>query len=146
MGDFTGYRCSLCGAEYSPTEVTYTCPVDGGNLDVLLDLDGIKQHIQPQDIFSSTEASLWRYLPLLPVSDPGGTGTPLRAVGWTPVFKPGRLAEKLGMRSLWVKDESRNPTASFKDRASAVSWAARATRCWITPTSWFSLKSAHAHP
>jgi threonine synthase len=63
---------------------------------------------------------LWRYLPLLPVSDPGGTGTPLRAAGWTPLFSPLVLAEKLGLQNLWIKDESRNPTASFKDRASAV--------------------------
>jgi len=120
MGDFIGYRCSLCGKEYSPQEVTYTCPHDGGNLDVVLDMDGIKQHTQPKDIFASQEASLWRYLPLLPVTDPGGLGTPLRAAGWTPVFHPQVLAQKLGLRDLWVKDESRNPTASFKDRASAV--------------------------
>jgi threonine synthase len=120
MGNFVGYRCSLCGKEYSPPEVTYTCPQDGGNLDVVLDLAGIKKHYQPQDIFASQEASLWRYLPLLPVTDPGGIGTPLRAAGWTPVFQPQVLAQKLGLQSLWVKDESRNPTASFKDRASAV--------------------------
>ena len=120
MGDFVGYRCSLCGKEYLPQEVTYTCPHDGGNLDVVLDMEGIKQHTQPRDIFASQESSLWRYLPLLPVSDPGGLGTPLRAAGWTPVFQPQVLAQKLGLRALWVKDESRNPTASFKDRASAV--------------------------
>ncbi len=64
--------------------------------------------------------NLWRYLPLLPVSDPGGNGTPLNAVGVTPVYAPSRLRNELGMPYLWVKDESRNPTASFKDRASAV--------------------------
>ena len=120
MGDFIGYRCSLCGKEFLPQGVTYTCPQDGGNLDVVLDISGIKQHTQPKNIFSSQEASLWRYLPLLPVTDPGGLGTPLRAAGWTPVFQPQVLAQKLGLQSLWVKDESRNPTASFKDRASAV--------------------------
>ena len=120
MGDFIGYRCSLCGKEFLPQGVTYTCPQDGGNLDVVLDISGIKQHTQPKNIFSSQEASLWRYLPLLPVTDPGGLGTPLRAAGWTPVFQPQVLAQKLGLQSLWVKDESRNPTASFKDRASAL--------------------------
>jgi threonine synthase len=120
MGNFVGYSCSLCGKQYLPEEVTYTCPADGGNLDVVLDLEGIKKTIDPRDIFASQEASLWRYLPLLPVTDPGGVGTPLRAAGWTPVFKPQALAQKLGLQSLWVKDESRNPTASFKDRASAV--------------------------
>ncbi len=120
MVNFTGYRCSLCGKEYTPSEVTYTCPQDGGNLDVVLDYAAIQSRYSPQDIFSSPEPSLWRYLPLLPVNDPGGIGTPLRAAGWTPVFKPQALAQKLGLHWLWVKDESRNPTASFKDRASAV--------------------------
>jgi threonine synthase len=120
MINFSGYRCSLCGAEYTPVEITYTCPKDGGNLDVVLDFAKIRQQYQLKDIFTSPEASLWRYLPLLPVSDPGGIGTTLRAAGWTPVFRPLRLAVKLGMRQLWIKDESRNPTASFKDRASAI--------------------------
>ena len=120
MGNFIGYCCSLCGKQYLPQEVTYTCPADGGNLDVVLDIAGIKKLVHPNDIFASREPSLWRYLPLLPVTDPGGIGTPLRAAGWTPIFKPQVLARKLGLESLWVKDESRNPTASFKDRASAV--------------------------
>jgi threonine synthase len=66
------------------------------------------------------EPSLWRYLPLLPVSDPGGAGTPIHFAGWTPLYSPPRLAQNLGLRALWIKDEGRNPTASFKDRASAV--------------------------
>ena len=120
MTKFTGYRCSICNNEYLPGQVTYTCPKDGGNLDIVLDYDAIRQKFQPEDLTSRAEDSLWRYLPLLPVPDPGGTGTPLRAAGWTPVFALPRLAEKLGLEHLWLKDESRNPTASFKDRASAV--------------------------
>src|SRR5512140_3319867 len=120
MTNFNGYRCSLCGTEYLPGQVTYTCPKDGGNLDVILDIDSIRQKFQPEDLTSRSEASLWRYLPLLPVSDPGGEGTPLRAAGWTPIYHLGRLAHKLGLEHLYIKDESRNPTASFKDRASAV--------------------------
>jgi threonine synthase len=120
MTKFIGYRCSLCNAEYLPGQVTYTCPKDGGNLDVVLDYDAIRQKFQPEDLTSRAEDSLWRYLPLLPVPNPGGDGTPIRAVGWTPVFKLNRLAVKLGLDHLWLKDESRNPTASFKDRASAV--------------------------
>ncbi|MCX8025867.1 MAG: threonine synthase [Thermanaerothrix sp.] len=120
MGNFVGYRCSLCGTEYQPGQVTYTCPKDGGNLDVLLDYAGIKSRFQVNDITSRKDYSIWRYLPLLPVEDPGGEGTPLRMVGWTPVYAPQRLAQELGVKTLWVKDEGRNPTASFKDRASAV--------------------------
>jgi threonine synthase len=117
---FTGYQCSLCGAVYAPDQITYTCPVDGGNLDILLDYPGIRQHVSIEDILESREPSLWRYLPLLPVSDPGGLGTPLRAAGWTPVFSPQRLRTSLDLQSMWLKDESRNPTASFKDRASSL--------------------------
>jgi len=120
MNKFTGYRCSLCGTEYLPGQIAYTCPKDGGNLDVLLDYEAIKKKFQPEDITSRTESSLWRYLPLLPVNEPEGDSTPLHASGWTPVFALPRLAEKLNLKHLWLKDESRNPTASFKDRASAV--------------------------
>lgn len=120
MNKFTGYKCSICGTEYLPGQVVYTCPRDGGNLDVVLDYDSIRKKFQPEDITSRTEISLWRYLPLLPVNEPAGDSTPLHAAGWTPVFALPRLAEKLHLKHLWLKDESRNPTASFKDRASAV--------------------------
>jgi threonine synthase len=120
MGSFLGYCCSVCGHEYAPDEVTYTCPADGGNLDVLLDIDSIHRRLHPGAIEGSDDLSIWRYLPLLPVGDPGHVGTPLRAVGWTPLFQPERLAAKAGVPRLWLKDDGRNPTASFKDRASAV--------------------------
>ena len=120
MTKFNGYRCSLCNAEYLPGQVTYTCPKDGGNLDVVLDIDSIRQKFNPEDLASRAEDSLWRYLPLLPVAEPGGLGTPIRSAGWTPVYSLPRLAQGLGLERLWLKDESRNPTASFKDRASAV--------------------------
>jgi threonine synthase len=117
---FVGYRCSLCGREYAPGEITYTCPEDGGNLDVILDYKQIGKTFSTNDLNSFREASLWRYLPLLPVDDPGCTDTPLRSAGYTPVYKPPALAQQLGMENVWIKDESRNPTASFKDRASAI--------------------------
>ena len=115
------YRCSRCGATYAADEVTYTCPQCGGNLDVLLDYDALKP--EAERLFAAPaakEPSLWRYLPLLPVGDPGGEGTPLRRAGWTPTYTLPRLAASLGLRHFWLKDESPNPTASFKDRASAV--------------------------
>lgn len=114
-----GLRCTLCAAEYGPQEVTYVCPRDGGNLDVVLDYANLRKEFSPLTV-ASNEPSLWRYLPLLPVSDPGCTATPLRAAGWTPLYSPPVLAQRLGLRHLWIKDEGRNPTASFKDRASAV--------------------------
>jgi threonine synthase len=115
-----GYRCSVCGRDYHIGEVEYICLKDGGNLDILLDYKKINLTSKPEDIINQQEPSLWRYLPLLPVQDPGGYGTPFRSVGSTPVYKPPQLADELNIRNLWIKDESKNPTASFKDRASAV--------------------------
>ena len=123
MGSFLGYRCSLCRMDYAPTEATYTCPLDGGNLDVVLDYVALRKSTSPKKIGASADVSIWRYLDLLPVADPGHTSTPLRAVGWTPLFQPKRLAQSLGLKALWLKDDGRNPTASFKDRASAVAVA-----------------------
>jgi len=120
MSEFVGYRCSICGTEYIPSQVTYACPKDGGNLDVVLNYPLIRQKYEASDITSRSDESLWRYLPLIPVKDPGGEGTPLRMAGWTPMYSPKMLADKLGLKYLWIKDESRNPTASFKDRASSV--------------------------
>ncbi len=109
----------MCGAQYLPREIQYTCPRDGGNLDVVLDTVHLGEE-ERQEILSSADFSLWRYLPLLPVRDPQGHGTPLRNAGWTPVYQPPLLMKKTGLSRLWLKDESRNPTASFKDRASAL--------------------------
>lgn len=114
------YDCSICGQQYGPQEVTYTCPQDGGNLTVRLDYEQLRRRISPAQIESERERSIWRYLGLLPVGDPGHQGTPLRAVGWTPFYGPEALRAELGVPELWVKDDGRNPTASFKDRASAV--------------------------
>lgn len=115
-----GYRCVKCGANYQLDEVTYTCPVDGENLDLVLNAEWIRAHVQPDDILNNPEHTMWRYLPLLPVEDPGEHATTFRAVGGTPTFKLPTLAKESGVKWLWAKDESRNPTASFKDRASAL--------------------------
>jgi threonine synthase len=125
MPNYLGYRCSLCGAEYAPDRVEYVCPRhgDSGNLDVVLDYAAIRRAASPQTLAAARDPSLWRYLPLLPVADPGAPGTPLRAAGGTPLYRADRLAAELGLRHLFIKDDGRNPTASFKDRASAVAVA-----------------------
>ena len=103
MTKFIGYICSLCQTEYAPGDATYTCPKDGGNLNVVLDYDAIKGKYRPEDILSRNDPSLWRYLPLLPVSAPRGDSTPLHAAGGTPVFRLKSLAEKTGLQNLWLK-------------------------------------------
>ncbi|MCC7359690.1 MAG: threonine synthase [Anaerolineales bacterium] len=117
---FLGYRCSLCGETFDRDYAGYVCPAHGdlGNLDVELDYAAIGAAVSPRAL--PAEASLWRYLPLLPVGDPGFVGTPLRAAGGTPLYRATRLGAALGLTNLWLKDDGRNPTASFKDRASAV--------------------------
>lgn len=117
---FIGYRCSICQTEYNPTQLMYTCDKDGGNLDVVLDYPAINRSISPNKLLVSNDPSLWRFGALLPVGDPGDRMTPLRVVGGTPIYSPIKLSAKLGTKQLWIKDESRNPTASLKDRASAI--------------------------
>lgn len=68
----------------------------------------------------SRDPSLWRYAPLLPVPVPSDDDGPLRGVGGTPLYAAPRLASELGIARVWLKDEGRMPTASLKDRASAV--------------------------
>jgi threonine synthase len=125
---FGGYRCSACGSQFGPegTEgaeaagaARYRCPRDGGCLDVVLEFSRLRRDLDPRR-FLRSEASHWRYLPLLPVGDPGGRGTPLRQVGATPVYSLPALRKSRGLPRLWLKDEGRNPTASLKDRASSV--------------------------
>ncbi|MBM3137932.1 MAG: threonine synthase [Chloroflexi bacterium] len=120
MSQCKSYQCSVCGTEYAPEQVTYTCPKDGGNLNVLLDYEKIRTSITLEEVLNSPDRSIWRYLPLLPVTDPGFEGTALRTVGWTPVYEAKEISKELGLKQLWLKDDGRNPTASFKDRASAV--------------------------
>ena len=120
MAQYEGYQCSICRKEFLPASILYTCPNCGGNLDVILDFERIAHKYQPEDITSRNDTSLWRYLPLLPIPDPGGEGTPLRYAGWTPIYSPPSLLKNLGLKNLWIKDEGKNPTASFKDRASAI--------------------------
>ena len=131
------YRCARCGRTYPGDRLRYTCPHDQGNLDIVLDYTALRARLSP-DTFPGAEAepSQWRYLPLLPIADPGGQGTPLRRVGWTPLYAPPRLRAALGLPRLVLKDESPNPTASFKDRASALVVAhARQTHAQVLITA-----------
>jgi hypothetical protein len=59
QSDLLAYQCSLCGKNYSIEELTYTCPDDSGNLNVILDYANINKRFQPKRIFSSSEHSIW---------------------------------------------------------------------------------------
>jgi threonine synthase len=116
-------KCLTCDQEYAPGQVEYVCPDHGndGILDVQYDYPFIGRSISQGDLLHNTDYSIWRYKSLLPVRP--DTPVPPLAVGWTPLYRTDRLAADLGLKHLWVKDDGRQPTASFKDRASAIAVA-----------------------
>jgi len=117
----TGLQCVHCSRTYSTEEVDYFCPACGyheGILDVLYDYEAARQELNAETLAGNREFAMWRYLPLLPVAR--RELIPHLQVGWTPLYETEKLAAELGTARCWVKDEGRNPTASFKDRASAV--------------------------
>ncbi|MDH3540164.1 MAG: threonine synthase [Acidimicrobiia bacterium] len=121
----TGLVCVICGTSYPAAAAGYVCPehpdVGAGNegiLDVRYDYELIGSRITRETLAGSHETTMWRYRPLLPV-EPDAVVPPL-TVGWTPTYDAPRLAAALGIARVWVKDEGRQPTASLKDRASAM--------------------------
>lgn len=115
-----GFRCSLCGSLYSHDQVTYTCPKDNGNLDAVYDYARLSQHLDPATITRNPDRSIWHYAPLLPVTADAPPHTPLAALGWSPLYRAPVIERTLGVRAVWLKDDSRLPSSSFKDRASAM--------------------------
>jgi len=120
MSSVTGLKCLVCGAEYSPREAQYVCPLHGddGVMDVQYDYAAIARTVRREDLAQNRDYSMWRYRPLLPV-EADSPAPPLR-VGWTPLYRAERLAESMNLSGLFIKDDTRQPTASLKDRASAV--------------------------
>lgn len=121
MNHILGLKCASCGQEYPPAEIDYTCPRCGpllGTLDVIYDYKAIAKKLTRKALSQNRNFSHWRYLPLLPISDPKFIQS--LAVGWTPIYHAQKLEESWGLHRLWIKDDTRNPTASYKDRASSV--------------------------
>lgn len=113
-------KCTLCGKTYEAVPDLTACQC-GGILDIVYDYDYIKTQLTKEKLAQRPERSMWRYRELLPVEEDAAP-TPLR-VGWSPLYEEPRLAELLGLKRLWVKDDGQNPTASLKDRASAMAVA-----------------------
>ncbi|WP_312338626.1 threonine synthase [Anaerospora hongkongensis] len=114
-------QCVHCGKEYDPSVDALYCPACGYNdgiLNVVYDYDRISKLFNPVSQKECRVYSMWRYLPLLPVQD--AATIPHLQVGWTPLYQAPLLAAELGVKTCYVKDEGRNPTASFKDRASSL--------------------------
>jgi threonine synthase len=118
MSFVTGFQCLECERRLDPAEVRYICPSCAGNLDVLYDYDRAGRHLTREALARNSNRSMWRYMPLLPI-EPNSPVPPL-TVGWTPLYESARLASALGISRVLIKDDGRNPTASFKDRPSAL--------------------------
>jgi len=109
-------KCRECGKEY-PLSATHVCEFDFGPLEVAYDYDRIKQSLTRAAI-EARPRTMWRYRELLPIA---GEPTVGFQVGYTPLVKADRLAKRLGIRELWVKNDTVNyPTLSFKDRVVSV--------------------------
>jgi len=117
LGSATRLVCRECGAE-APLGPSYACPDCFGPLEVGYDYGAISR-----ETIEAGPRTIWRYRDLLPV--PAGVADiPNLEPGWTPLVRAHNLGRELGLRSLWVKDDSANPTHSFKDRVVAVALAA----------------------
>ena len=113
-----GYRCLACNAEQGVDFAGFVCPSCGGNLEITYDYAAVEAEFGAGN-------GMFRYESLLPCSDPGAT-LPL-TIGGTPLHRAPRLGASAGLGNVWLKDETGNPSASIKDRASAVALLRAAT-------------------
>src|SRR5271168_4810771 len=116
MVDFvTGLRCRECQRAF-PAEALHVCDYCFGPLEVAYDYERIAAAISRERVEAGPR-SIWRYRDLLPVDD----ATPVDlGAGFTPLVRADRLAAELGLGELWIKDDTANPTGSFKDRVVSV--------------------------
>jgi threonine synthase len=113
--------CIKCGTEYKAENETYICPKCGGILEIVYDYDYIKTQISREKLAARKNYSMWRYIEFLPVEENLQIG-PLRT-GWSPLYKADALGKIFGLKNHYIKDDGLNPTASLKDRASAIAVA-----------------------
>jgi len=115
-GFMKALKCRECGHEY-PLTATHVCEFDFGPLEVAYDYERIRKTLTREAICSRPQ-TMWRYRELLPIA---GEPTVGRQVGYTPLVRADRLARRLGIRELWIKNDAVNyPTLSFKDRVVSV--------------------------
>jgi threonine synthase len=110
-----GLKCRECGTYY-PLEALHVCEFCFGPLEVDYDYDYLRTIVSRQSI-ESGPPNLWRYKDLLPVE---GENLVNLGTGFTPLIKAERLGKRLGLRNLFIKNDTANPTWSFKDRVVSV--------------------------
>lgn len=113
-------RCIRCGREYEAVPTLTTCAC-GGVLDIVYDYDYIRELVSRETFAVCQDPTMWRYRAFLPVEET--TKAPPLRVGGSPLYEAPRLAQIAGVKKLWIKDDGLNPTASLKDRASAMAVA-----------------------
>ena len=118
MAHVHGLRCRECGREYGLDPI-YTCEWCFGPLEVVYDYDAIRAHVDRERIASGPD-TIWRYADLLPVDRAAAVDL---GAGFTPLVRADRLAAELGLDELWLKNDTANPTNSFKDRVTCVALA-----------------------
>lgn len=111
-----GYRCIACSASQMKDFAGFVCPECGGNLDISYDYPVLAKKLASG--FDETVAGIDRFAGLLPLNQPRAA-IPLK-VGGTPLYHARRLGKDIGLPRLYLKDETLNPSASLKDRASAI--------------------------
>lgn len=113
---FSNLKCRECGRAY-PKQAIHVCDFDFGPLEAAYDYDAIRA-VLTRKVIESRDQTMWRYRELLPID---GEPTVGKQVGFTPLVKADRLAKRLGIRELWIKNDTVNyPTLSFKDRVVSV--------------------------
>jgi threonine synthase len=110
-----GLRCRECGREYELAAI-FTCEWCFGPLEVAYDYETIRSTVSREKI-AAGPASIWRYQDLLPVERAAAVDL---GAGFSPLVRADRLAAELGLGELWVKNDTVNPTNSFKDRVTEV--------------------------
>lgn len=118
MSNVVGFECVECGRRHGISEVEYVCVTCSGNLDVRYDYDSVRAQLTRDVLTADRNFTVWRYAALLPIEDL--SFIPPLTVGWTPIYNCAHLANRYGTRQVLIKDEGRNPTASLKDRPSAL--------------------------
>jgi threonine synthase len=111
-------QCIQCGKDHDFDDLDMDCTSCGGNLHVIYDYKLIKKRLTYEDLEENPDKTIWRYMDLLPLAS--GKHLPLPSIGFTPLYKAEKLGNDIGVPELYIKDECRNPSASFKDRASAI--------------------------
>ena len=111
-------KCKECGETY-PLEASFVCEQCFGPLEVSYDFSDLDAAEARRKIQAGSRG-IWRYSDFLPFA--GRPGDPLEP-GLTPLIRADRLAERLGLGELWIKNDAANPTHSFKDRVVAVAVA-----------------------